>query len=82
MISPFESTQVVRSQGITLSLVMVDEPIATVTVAQPGDNEASFHQALRLGIVGSHVLSDDHVSWLRSLRDPVEEWIATQERIG
>lgn len=86
-INIMEAEQELRSPRGDVSLLLSARDLregigATVIVRQKGRAAvAGYDDALRLGVADDLLLDDDHLTWLRSQRQDVEEWSATWERM-
>jgi len=55
----------------------------SVTIRSNGRTSiVGFDDALRRGIADDLLLTDDHLTWLRSQRQQVDEWTATWARLA
>lgn len=83
-----EAIQELRSPRGDLSIVLdameLGEGIRpTIIVRHHGRTTVvGYEEALRRGIADDLLLTDDHLTWLRSQRKAVDEWMATWERLA
>lgn len=86
-INIMEAEQELRSPRGEVSLILSARDLRedvgpTIIVRQKGRAAvAGYDDALRLGIADDLLLDDDHLTWLCSQRQAVDEWTATWERM-